>query len=134
MTATANAAAKPGDQERSQTIVPAADRLRADAAGAATLRVAHLATQGTGSGDEARIAARLEGDTPWDGITAMARFLAGLNCASVSARRARVPRRLPVFDFVRRQHAVNALVINATEASRAGSRRPKHALTDQGRC
>lgn len=64
---------------------------------------------------------RIEGDAPWDRryVDGLVRFLSTLNHADVAARRARVPRRHPVFDFARQQRAVSAFVTDAGCAARA---------------
>jgi glycosyltransferase involved in cell wall biosynthesis len=60
---------------------------------------------------------RLEGEAPWEPqyVASMARFLATLGAEAVSARRALVPTRLPVFDFDRQRRAVQAFVTDVAK-------------------
>jgi glycosyltransferase involved in cell wall biosynthesis len=62
---------------------------------------------------------RLAGAAPWDDryIANLTGFLATLDHAAVEARRTRVPRRLPIFDFERQQRTVCAFVTDAAEGT-----------------
>jgi glycosyltransferase involved in cell wall biosynthesis len=72
---------------------------------------------------------RLAGTAPWEleYATALTHLLETLDAGAAAARRARVPRRLPIFDFARQQRAVEAFVNDAARAAQLRQTRPGDA-------